>query len=84
MSFAAQYRPECDGRVNPLLGMPVWRGEGNFLELLKADADVKQYLTGADIEERFDLGYHTKHVDTIFARVFGKEAMAAAKEKAAE
>ena len=64
--------------------MPVWRGEGNFLELLKADADVKQYLTGADIEERFDLGYHTKHVDTIFARVFGKEAMAAAKEKAAE
>ena len=65
--------------------MPVWRGEGNFLELLKADADVKKYLTDADIEERFDLGYHTKHVDTIFARVFGKEAMAAAtKGKAAE
>ncbi|MEQ8327353.1 MAG: adenylosuccinate lyase [Parvibaculum sp.] len=56
--------------------MPVWRGEGNFLELLKADADVKKYLTDAEIEERFDLGYHTKHVDTIFARVFGKEAMA--------
>ena len=51
--------------------MPVWRGEGNFLELLKADADVKKYLSDADIEERFDLGYHTKHVDTIFARVFG-------------
>jgi adenylosuccinate lyase len=65
--------------------MPVWRGEGNFLELLKADADVKKYLTDADIEERFDLGYHTKHVDTIFARVFGKEAMAAAaKGNAAE
>ena len=61
--------------------MPVWRGEGNFLELLKADADVKKYLTDADIEERFDLGYHTKHVDTIFARVFGKEAMAAAQKK---
>ncbi|PKP76762.1 MAG: adenylosuccinate lyase [Alphaproteobacteria bacterium HGW-Alphaproteobacteria-3] len=56
--------------------MPVWRGEGNFLELLKADADVKKYLSDAEIEERFDLGYHTKHVDTIFARVFGKEAMA--------
>ena len=56
--------------------MPVWRGEGNFLDLLKADADVKKYLTDAEIEERFDLGYHTKHVDTIFARVFGKEAMA--------
>jgi adenylosuccinate lyase len=65
--------------------MPVWRGEGNFLELLKSDADVKKYLTDAEIEERFDLGYHTKHVDTIFARVFGKEAMAAAaKGKAAE
>ncbi|MEP5929001.1 MAG: adenylosuccinate lyase, partial [Nitratireductor sp.] len=56
--------------------MPVWRGEGNFLDLLKADADVKKYLSDAEIEERFDLGYHTKHVDTIFARVFGKGAMA--------
>ena len=52
--------------------MPVWRGEGNFLELLKADADVKKYLSDAEIEERFDLGYHTKHVDTIFRRVFGE------------
>ncbi len=60
--------------------MPVWRGEGNFLELLKADADVKKYLSDAEIEERFDLGYHTKHVDTIFARVFGKDAMAKAAE----
>ena len=60
--------------------MPVWRGEGNFLDLLKADADVKKYLSDAEIEERFDLGYHTKHVDTIFARVFGKDAMAKAAE----
>ncbi len=60
--------------------MPVWRGEGNFLELLKADPDVKKYLTDAEIEERFDLGYHTKHVDTIFARVFGKDAMKQAAE----
>lgn len=52
--------------------MPVWRGEGNFLDLLKADADVKKYLSDAELEERFDLGYHTKHVDTIFKRVFGK------------
>ncbi|MCF8470690.1 MAG: adenylosuccinate lyase [Parvibaculum sp.] len=64
--------------------MPVWRGEGNFLDLLKADADVKSYLSDAEIEERFDLGYHTRHVDTIFARVFGKEAVSAAKGKAAE
>ena len=51
--------------------MPVWRGEGEFMTLLKADTDVKTYLTDADIEEQFDLGYHFKHVDTIFARVFG-------------
>jgi adenylosuccinate lyase len=51
--------------------MPVWRGEGDFQTLLKADADVKKYLTAADIEEQFDLGYHFKHVDTIFGRVFG-------------
>src|SRR4051812_41831976 len=51
--------------------MPVWRGEGDFLNLLKKDADVKKYLTDAEIAEQFDLGYHFKHVDTIFKRVFG-------------
>jgi adenylosuccinate lyase len=51
--------------------MPVWRGEGEFLPLLKKDADVKKYLTDAELEEQFDLGYHFKHVDTIFKRVFG-------------
>ena len=52
--------------------MPVWRGEGDFRTLLKADAEVKKYLTDAEIDEKFDLGYHLKHVDTIFNRVFGK------------
>jgi adenylosuccinate lyase len=52
--------------------MPVWRGEGNFLDLLKADAEVKQALTDADLEALFDMGYHTKHVGTIFRRVFGE------------
>src|ERR1700733_3669792 len=52
--------------------MPVWRGEGDFMSLLKKDADVRKYLTDAEIEEQFDLGYHLKHVDTIFRRVFGK------------
>src|SRR5476649_2219304 len=52
--------------------MPVWRGEGDFLTLLKKDPDVKKYLTDAEISEQFDLGYHFKHVDTIFQRVFGK------------
>src|SRR5499433_1630481 len=46
--------------------MPVWRGEGDFKTLLKKDADVKRYLSDKEIEERFDLGYHLKHVDTIF------------------
>ncbi|MHC2003515.1 adenylosuccinate lyase [Methylobacterium sp. CM6241] len=51
--------------------MPVWRGEGDFLTLLKADADVTASLSLEQIEECFDLGYHFKHVDTIFSRVFG-------------
>jgi adenylosuccinate lyase len=51
--------------------MPVWRGEGDFLSLLKADRDVTKYLSEAEIEESFDLGFHLKHVDTIFRRVFG-------------
>ena len=52
--------------------MPVWRGEGDFLDLLKNDADVKTYMSDAEISEQFDLGYHFKHVDTIFRRVFGE------------
>jgi adenylosuccinate lyase len=51
--------------------MPVWRGEGDFLALLKADPEVTAALAPEQIEECFDLGYHFKHVDTIFARVFG-------------
>jgi adenylosuccinate lyase len=51
--------------------MPVWRGEGDFQTLLKNDADVKTYMSDAEIAEQFDLGYHFKHVDTIFRRIFG-------------
>src|SRR5256886_1716340 len=51
--------------------MPVWRGQGDFLTLLKADKDVRKYLSEAEIEENFDLGYHLKHVDTAFELVFG-------------
>jgi adenylosuccinate lyase len=54
--------------------MPVWRGEGDFQTLLKQDADVKRYLNDAEIAEKFDLGYHFKHVDTIFRRVFGSSS----------
>jgi adenylosuccinate lyase len=51
--------------------MPVWRGEGDFLALLKTDRDVTAALSEAEIEACFDLAYHFKHVDTIFRRVFG-------------
>jgi adenylosuccinate lyase len=51
--------------------MPVWRGEGDFLTLLKKDPEVSKALSDKELEELFDLGYHLKHVDTIFARVFG-------------
>ncbi len=51
--------------------MPVWRGEGDFLTLLKADAEVRIYMSEAELEEKFDLGYHFKQVDVIFDRVFG-------------
>ena len=50
--------------------MRVWRGEGEFLELLKADKDVANALSAAELEGLFDLGYHLKHVDAIFERVF--------------
>lgn len=49
--------------------MPVWRGEGQFLDLLKADDEV--ILSDAELESLFNLDFHFKHVDTIFNRVFG-------------
>jgi adenylosuccinate lyase len=51
--------------------MKVWNGSADFLSLLKADPEVRAKLNEAEIEANFDLGYHLKHVDTIFARVFG-------------
>ena len=51
--------------------MRVWNGEGQFLDFLKTDPDVCVLLSIETLEKLFDLGYHTKHVDTIFKRVFG-------------
>ena len=51
--------------------MPVWEGNGRFLDLLKADPDVSRLLTTQQLEALFDDAYHTKLVDTIFRRVFG-------------
>ena len=52
--------------------MRVWEEGADFLTELKADKDVMAVLSVAEIEDKFDLGYHTKHVDTIFKRVFGE------------
>src|SRR6478752_6136724 len=51
--------------------MRAWNGEGNLLDLLKADPDVSKALPAAKLDAMFDLGYHLKAVDTIFKRVFG-------------
>jgi adenylosuccinate lyase len=55
--------------------MKVWEADGalSLLELLKADLEVTAVLSPAEIEAQFDLGHHLKHVDTIFARVFGEK-----------
>ena len=50
--------------------MRAWNGEGNLLDLLKADPEVSKALPAAKLEAMFDLGYHLKAVDTIFKRVF--------------
>lgn len=51
--------------------MPAWRGEGAFLDNLKADKDVVAAVPAATLEKLFDMSRHTRHVDTIFKRVFG-------------
>jgi len=52
--------------------MTVGGGGKSFLELLKADAEVTRHLDAQALPALFDLDYHTKHVDTIFKRVFGE------------
>jgi adenylosuccinate lyase len=52
--------------------MQVWREGGNYLDLLASDADVGKHLTRDQLAPMFDMGYHTKHVDTVFKRVFGE------------
>jgi adenylosuccinate lyase len=52
--------------------MASWKQGISFLDLLKGDLEVSGHLPASEIEALFDLGYHTKHVDTIFKRVFGE------------
>lgn len=51
--------------------MRVWRGEGQFLDFLKTDPEIRPLLNDAELGELFDLGYHFKAVDFVFERVFG-------------
>jgi adenylosuccinate lyase len=51
--------------------MPVWEGKAKFLDLLKSDAEVMGHVKPKALEALFDDAYHTKHVETIFRRVFG-------------
>ena len=53
--------------------MRVWEEGADFMTELKNDKDVMAVMTEADIEDKFDLHYHTKHVDTIFSRVFNSD-----------
>ena len=51
--------------------MKVWEDDKDFLDELLADTEVRAALPEEELREKFDLAYHTKHVDTIFSRVFG-------------
>ncbi|MGD9885219.1 MAG: adenylosuccinate lyase [Reyranella sp.] len=51
--------------------MEAWRGNASFLALCRADREIGQFLSDDELTALFDMRYHTKHVDTIFKRVFG-------------
>lgn len=52
--------------------MEVWDGKGDLLSRLKNDAEVTDKISEEDLSGLFQMEYHTKHVDTIFERVFGQ------------
>jgi len=60
-------------RVVQQHAMKAWRGEGDFQAMLAADPTVRKHLSEAELKDNFDLGYHLKHVDTIFKRVFAAD-----------
>jgi adenylosuccinate lyase len=55
--------------------MQVWRDGGQFIDVLKADPAVRTHLSDAELAELFDQTWHFAHVDTIFERVFGADAV---------
>ena len=71
LTQAGASREEAYGLVQRN-AMQVWQSDGRLqlFDLLAADAGVTRWLSATQLEPLFDLGYHLKHVDTIFARVF--------------
>ena len=61
-------------RVVQRHAMTAWDGKGRFSDLLKQDQEIACYLEPQAIDSLFDTAYHLKHIDTIFARVFGQQA----------
>jgi adenylosuccinate lyase len=62
--------------------MRIWREGGDFLTLLQGEPEVTAILPAERLADLFDLGYHTKHADTIFRRVFGRTRPAVARPAA--
>jgi adenylosuccinate lyase len=64
MSREGAYKVVQDNAMN------AWRGNGAFVDFLKDSSEIANFMTHEEIESLFDIDYHTKHVDTIFSRVF--------------
>jgi adenylosuccinate lyase len=74
---------EAAYRVVQRHAMRSWEKGESFRDLLAADPAVADRLPRRDLAALFDLGYHTKHVDTIFRRVFGAGSTRARRRKRA-
>ena len=61
-----------DAESSAVLSWLLGESDGETVRRSLADAEVVAALGEAAIEEKFDMGYHTRHVDTIFERVFGE------------
>jgi adenylosuccinate lyase len=49
--------------------MKSWKGNKNFLTLVKADSEVKGVLSKEELEKIFDYKFYLQHVDDIFLRL---------------
>ncbi|WP_436395170.1 adenylosuccinate lyase [Acidithiobacillus ferriphilus] len=57
-------------RVVQRSAMQVWEANADFKSLLAVDPQIQPYLNAQELTELFDLAYHTRNIDAIFARVF--------------